>query len=145
MGSPLASTAMRRPACSAISFGTEGRSGLGQATRSPAHSTAGSRSSWRGPPISTSAEDSAERPAPESLAQPSAPRPTTDTGMGGGGELTARFLGDGMGKAGGPAAYWPADPGSAPTLRTRPDRPPNTAGAPYGHSGSTLRTLAGAA
>lgn len=98
MGSPLASTAIRRPAWAAISPGTAGRSGDGQATRS-AVTSGGSSSSWRGPPTTTAAPVSASRDAAVSPAQPSAPIPTTATGADASSSITVTSGVGGNGRA----------------------------------------------
>ncbi len=121
-GSPLASTAIRRPACAASSPGTAGRNGDGHTTRSPVHE-AGSSPSWRTAPTITSAARNASRAASVSPSHPSAPIPTTVTagrgpGTGPGVGVDAGAMDGSLPRAGvggcdqplepvRPAPYWP--------------------------------------
>jgi MFS family permease len=78
IGSPLASTQIRRPRWAPSRPGSAGSSGVGQGTRS-AVTDAGTRSNCRALPNSTSAAATVLRPVPERSGHPPAPMPITVT------------------------------------------------------------------
>ncbi len=130
-GSPLARTAIARPAWAASRPGTAGRRGEGQAIRSPGQSPPGSRSSWRGAPIRTSAARRTRREASGSPPQPSAPIPTTAIPPDGAAGSAPGSAAD-VAPADAPDAA-PADAsGIAPVapFTPVPSTPPNSTGAP---------------